>query len=375
MSEEVMTNSDDLDWDNNNFQKLRLKMLNGKWDKPGCDNCRMKEEIGAQSQRQNWLKNTIKKFPKDAYDNPQIKGNTVRHLFLNFNNVCNFKCRMCSPRYSNSLIPERKKLVDEHVLPHYEWTPELYKNINNTVKFLEANKHKLKDIRSIWITGGEPFIDKTIWQVLDILNEYANPSQISMSITNNGSRVTVDDLKKFSHFKQIHFDLSMDTPGPMFEYMRSAGVFTWEQFDKFVTELAEYRKDNEDWLLVSLNSTFQIYNATMLKELHEYTYEKLGPGHVNCRVLMGPRYFKASCAPDSVKELGTKKAQELLTYDWLEPDERSMINDCIKMLNTERNENYWEVFKKMCIAQDKYRGVHLKDYDPLLAREIYDDIT
>ena len=59
---------------------------------------------------------------------------------------------------------------------------------------LETNKHRLKDITSIWITGGEPFIDKTMFTVRDILYEYAIKEQIMMSITTNGSRCLIDDI-------------------------------------------------------------------------------------------------------------------------------------------------------------------------------------
>ena len=51
MSEEVMSNYDEMDWNNPEFQRLRKSMLDGKWDSPGCDNCQIKESIGMKSQR------------------------------------------------------------------------------------------------------------------------------------------------------------------------------------------------------------------------------------------------------------------------------------------------------------------------------------
>lgn len=387
MSEEVMSNSDEMDWDNPEFQRLRKSMLDGKWDSPGCDNCRMKEEVGAQSQRQNWLKNTIRKFPDGTYDNPQLTNNTVRHLFLNFNNVCNFKCRMCSPRYSNSLIPEHNQIVKDARQPNGTWIkPELkglsfeeqkegtkHKNINNVIKFLETNRHRLKDITSIWITGGEPFIDNTMFKVRDILYEYANPEQIRMSITTNGSRCSVEDISTFDKFKQIHFDLSVDSVGPMFEYMRSAGIYTWEEMHTFINELAEFREKNKDWLLVSLNSTYQLYNAHLIKEFFEYTHNMLGPEHVNMRVLVGPKKlgFQARNTPQHIKDIANKEIETLLGYSWLGDDERAMINDCKKMLNHDIIEHEWEAFKSFCKAQDNYRKVHLNEYHPMLSKEVY----
>jgi len=370
MSEEIMSNAQNLDWDSPEFQRLRQSMLDGKWDSPGCDNCRMKEETGAKSQRQNWLTAQKRHFVDGAYDEPKISGNTVRHLFLNFNNVCNFKCRMCSPRYSNSLIAEHRHLHNTS-MPKLRFDEEQYKNINNVLNFLEFNRDRLKDVTSIWVTGGEPFIDDTMWKVVDMLNEYAIPEQISMSITTNGSRIGVDQLDVFNNFKQIHFDLSMDTPGPMFEYMRSAGLYSWEEIDKFVDELAEYRKQNMDWLLVSLNSSYQIYNATRLKELYEYTYDKLGENHVNHRLVIGPRHFQARHAPQEIKEIANGKIDELLTARWLDDHDIRMIEDARKMLNRPAELEQWQMFITQCKGQDKFRGVDLRDYDSVLGKAVY----
>ena len=376
MSEEVMSN--ELDWDSPDFQNLRQSMLDGKWDEPGCSNCKMKEDTGVKSQRQNWLsENTQKRFPPGSYNNPKLTDNTVRHLFLNFNNVCNFKCRMCSPRYSNSLIPEHKHISTTNpYLTGLKFEEHQHKNINNVVKFLETNKHRLENITSIWITGGEPFIDNTMYKVRDILYEYAKPEQIRMSITTNGSRCSIEDIATFNKFKQIHFDLSLDSVGPMFEYMRSAGVYTWNEMDSFIGELGEFREKNKDWLLVSLNSTYQLYNAHLIKEFFEYTYNRLGAGHVNMRVLVGPQKlgFQARNTPQHIKDTTNLLIDDLLKYDWLEEGDLQIINDCKTMLNKEINETHWKYFKLFCKAQDEFRDVHLKDYHPELAKEIYDGL-
>ena len=379
MSEEMMSNAQDLDWDSPDFQALRKSMLDGKWDEPGCGNCMMKEEAGVRSQRQNWLRpgHYEKRFPEGVYDNPKLTDNTVRHLFLNFNNVCNFKCRMCSPRYSNSLIPEHKHISTTNPdLTGLKFDEEQHKNINNVVKFLEVNRHRLKDITSIWVTGGEPFIDKTMFKVRDILYEYAKPEQIRMSITTNGSRCSIEELATFNRFKQIHFDLSVDSVGPMFEYMRSAGIFTWDQMNTFIGELAEFQQKNKSWLHVSLNSTYQLYNSHLIKEFFDYTYKHLGPGHVNMRVLVGPQKlgFQARNTPVEIKQYANEQIEELRKYDWLEEDDHSIIDDCHKMLNRSIDETYWHYFKIYCKAQDDFRNVHLKDYHPDLAKEVYNGL-
>lgn len=373
MSETVMSNSDEMDWNNTEFQRLRQSMLDGNWDKPGCDSCRDKEELGVKSQRQNWLAaNHLRKFnfTDEAFNSPSLTDNVIRHLFLNFNNVCNFKCRMCSPRYSNSLIPEFKELSSD--IEKILFEEDKYKNINNVLKFIESNKDNLKDLTSIWVTGGEPFIDGTFWKVLDILNEYADPSKIHMTITTNGSRTTIEDVDKFKHFKQIHWDLSMDMPGPMFEYLRSAGVFTWDQMHNFVQDLSRYVKDNSDWLMVSLNSSYQLYNAHKLYEFFTYIHDMFGDFYsINNRILTGPRWFQARHFPEELKPIANKNIEKLLQEKWIDDSDIRMINDCKQMLNKDFEEDQWKIFVAQCKGQDKFRGVDLRDYDPILGKAVY----
>jgi sulfatase maturation enzyme AslB (radical SAM superfamily) len=376
MSEEDMTERgagvDSFDWDNEKFQKLRSGMLSGTWDQPGCDNCKMKEDSQVGSQRQNWLVNKLKDFPAGTFDNPQLTNNTVRHLFLNFNNVCNFKCRMCSPRYSNSLIPEHRHLVESGNLPALRYNEDQHKNINPVIPFLLANKHRLKGITSIWVTGGEPFIDNTMWKVRDILNEFAVPEQIRMTITTNGSRTDFDKLQTFENFKHIHFDLSMDTPGDMFEYMRSAGVFTWQQFDQSVIQLMDFQKQNSSWMHTSINSSYQLYNARHLHSFFQYVKERTGSySTANLRVLVGPKWFQSRHAPDSIKQLARSDIQQLMSIPDLPTDVHGIISDCARMLNQDSDPHYWRIFKTMCKEQDAYRGVHLSDYDQILSNEVY----
>ena len=70
-----------------------------------------KEQQGNISQRQKWLQRNPQDFKNtQGFINPKTTGNPVNHLFINYSNICNFKCRMCGPDYSNSLIPEHKHL-------------------------------------------------------------------------------------------------------------------------------------------------------------------------------------------------------------------------------------------------------------------------
>ena len=381
MSDQLMSN--DLDWDNQEFQDLRQSMLDGKWDWPGCRNCKLKEEIGIKSQRQNWLNGPVReKFVKDAYDNPKLTGNKIRHLFLNFNNICNFKCRMCSPKYSNSLIPERNhlnKTLDKQLKNLLALAPEhqdRVKNINDVESFLEKHKDNLKDLTQIWITGGEPFIGDTLWKVRDLLYNYAKPENIYMTITTNGSKVDVDKLQSLDRFKMINLDLSIDAVGPMFEYMRSAGLFTWSEMQNRINEICDFNFKNNSWFKFAINSSYQIYNALTLKEFYTYirNTEKEYDFHItrNQRVLIGPEYLQARHLPRVLKEITKAEIEELLQDRTLTNVDVKNINDCKNMLEKPQDKDMWKAFKLVCKEQDTYRKMHLKDYSTRLSKFIYD---
>jgi len=381
MSDQLMSN--DLDWDNQAFQDLRQSMLDGKWDWPGCRNCKVKEEMGIKSQRQNWLYGPVKnKFVKNAYDNPKLTGNKIRHLFLNFNNICNFKCRMCSPKYSNSLIPERKHLA-KTLLPAtaeaIQQPPEheeRHKNINDVESFLEKHKDNLKDITQIWITGGEPFIGETLWKVRDLLYKYAKPENIYMTITTNGSKVDVDKLQSLDRFKIVNLDLSIDAVGPMFEYMRSAKLFTWKEMETRIHEICKFNYANSNWMKFAINSSYQIYNALTLKDFYMYIC-KLEENYGfkitrNQRVLVGPEYLQARHLPQPLKEIAKAEIEELLQDKTLTNIDIKNIKDCEQMLQETILDDRWKIFKEVCIKQDEYRKMSLKEYFPKLSDFVYD---
>ena len=97
-------------WDNEKFQELRQAQLNGQWLK-GCDNCRIKEEKGVVSKRQHWMTLDVFKDVWDRVDWQKKTNNKIYHLDIAFNNLCNFKCKMCSSAYSNAWIGDENKLI------------------------------------------------------------------------------------------------------------------------------------------------------------------------------------------------------------------------------------------------------------------------
>ena len=100
-------------------KQLRLDMLNGKWH-TNCKRCKDEEDSGMRSMRllyeSRWVDNKQFTF-EDAQKitNPETgelsEDHTPFYYDIQLGNLCNLKCRICSPIVSSSWIPDYMKMM------------------------------------------------------------------------------------------------------------------------------------------------------------------------------------------------------------------------------------------------------------------------
>ena len=355
-------------YDSAEMQQLRQNMLDGVWDKEGCMSCWKKEEQGNISQRQKWLQRNPKDFKsQEGFNNPQLTGNPINHMFINYSNICNFKCRMCGPNYSNSLIPEHKHLHSIGLGKQVK--VETIKNRNFINNYLKETPNSLDNVNSIWITGGEPLMDDSCYDLIDILDDYNKAFDTDMVITTNGSKVDLDKLQKFESLKHFELDLSLDAPNNMFEYMRSAGVFTWEQMSKLIDDLTHFKKENSSWFHMCFNSSIQAYNFDTVLEFDKLCRDAGALN--NSRMLVFPEHFRLDVLPLEMRKAELNKIKD---YTVIESDprfKRTHADICKNMLQEQANKLTIAKFKEFTMAQDAYRNMHLQEYHTQLAEFVY----
>ena len=359
-------------YDSEQMKKLRQDMLDGKWDVKGCETCYKKEQHGNISQRQKWLMRNQNDFKsQEGYNNPQVTGNPVNHMFINYSNICNFKCRMCNPLYSNSLIPEFKHLRSLNVVDGYSLDPNSTKNINSTNSYLKNNPSKLDSVTSIWITGGEPFMDNSVYDLMDILDENDRSFETDMVVTTNGSKVDLNKLQRFETLETFELDVSMDAPNNMFEYMRSAGIFNWEDMQKLLDELKYFQEINSSWFRMSFNSSIQAYNFDTILAFDKLCIEHSASN--NSRQLLNPREFRTDVIPLEIRQ---KEFFSLENYEVADITSSKRLRRTIEdaCLNLEKPQADIEIVKKFVrrtIETDKYRNMYLYDYHKELGDWVY----
>jgi len=264
---------------NTHEKKLERKMmLEGK--KPeGCQYCWNIEAMGPDYISDRHIRNssifTEERFEQTA-KGPWDQNINPEYLEINFGNECNFKCGYCHPKYSTSFYKEIEKFgpvtnVKNHrcdidwmklyqreeenpyVDAFWEWWPELRKTLN-----------------IMRVTGGEPTLHKSTWQLLDKIEEEPMP-WLELNINSNLGTKTVlierlaDKVKKLVEENKIQsFKLftSMDTWGERAEYIRTGlDLELWEQnFHTYV------QHSNSP---ITFMITFNIFSVTSFKSLLE----------------------------------------------------------------------------------------------------------
>ena len=192
------------------YQQMRKDMLNNI-PIPGCSKCYRNDKLGLESGRK-FHNRTIS--ISDIY-NPQIQT-----LELTFGNKCNMRCITCSLAQSSSWYEQHKEI---YALFNNgkELVAEQYQNFDVDIDSIVS-----LDLQEIKILGGEPFLDKRYFQVLDKLS----PDCKVMMVTNNSIAPTKEQLKILSKFKHVSLHFSIDGVGEVGEFVRTGlNMKRWER--------------------------------------------------------------------------------------------------------------------------------------------------
>ena len=164
-------------------KKERAKMLIG--EKPaGCKYCWNVEALGADHISDRMIRNESIYKPeriKEILDNPWNFDVNPEYVEIAFSNECNFKCGYCHPMASSSFHAEIKKFgpyttVKNHALD-VDWFTPIPEDDNPYIKaWWEWWPELSKTLNILRITGGEPLMHKSTWNLFDRLREEPRPN-------------------------------------------------------------------------------------------------------------------------------------------------------------------------------------------------------
>lgn len=285
----------DILWNDQKFRILRQAFLDGKQPKE-CQSCWDEEEAGLRSFRTSWAKD--KGVNLAGVDFDSVYAQTPRSLDLKLNNVCNLKCRICSPQASSTFLKEYQKRYDIKIIEGSYWLSNKIIGTSNEDVFIDW----VNGLNHLEITGGEPFASPENNKLIEFIVNSGKAKNISVVINTNGTLYNKNIMGLLMNFKHVTIVLSIDDLHHRFEYERYPAQ--WETVNNTFNHMIELRQDNNNLSLV-LGPTISIFNVYFLPEYLEWTEERNVNMYYN--FLHYPSSHSIKNLPNSLKDIVLKR--------------------------------------------------------------------
>jgi organic radical activating enzyme len=257
-------------------KKQRKEMLNaGK--PPGCNYCWKIEAMGKDYISDRHIKTASIYNPerlKEIEENGFNYDINPEYIEISFSNECNFKCGYCHPKASSRYWNE----IKEH--GPYETSTDHRQDIDWFNVFHREDDNPYVDAWWKWwpevsktlnilrITGGEPLMHKSTWELFERLDKDPKPHiQIELN-SNLGVKsalveklvAKITKLRKENKIKSFKLYTSIDTWTKRAEYTRTGlDIELWEKN-------LDYYLSNTGWP-VTFMITFNLFSVTSFDTL------------------------------------------------------------------------------------------------------------
>lgn len=344
-------------WNNDNYKQLRREMIDGL-EPEACKPCYDSERLGLFSKRLR--ENDDWKQYHNLMDS-EIAPLKIRHLDVRFDNVCNYKCRYCSPWLSHSWY-------NDYIKMNIPVRTEQAINVNGSELYNIIHDNIIDDLEHVFFCGGEPLIMDEHLLLLKELDKRKKYDTRLLYITNL-SRLSykgTDYIELWNKFNDVNIHCSIDITGSKLEYIRHGSK--WATVQKNLKILF----DNKAKLKPKIGITVSMYNASSIIE----TVETLvATGYINyddiaLHVVNKPEIYSPRILPKEIKDKITLEVNQFLTKNELPEFFRSRYIYFINHMNSvDLYDTYKQEFSEMTKKLDEIRGesfhetfTELKDY-------------
>lgn len=345
-----------------------------------CSRCWVQEDNGGMSYRQNFNQ----KFVFDEGRPPPTEV-AIEYIEMTLGNKCNIQCRMCNPWSSSMWLDDIDKNPE---IDHWKSWYDVLRGDKwyDHERFDEVFESVLPTVKHINFLGGEPLFNEKYYEIMDRVIASGRAHEISIQFNTNGLAIQNKSRDVWKQLKKVEFNLSMDGVGRVNEYVRWPGKFAkWERnmqkLQQWRTEIdrATIYTPNEgkiwDQWVFQLHSTLSSLTWLDMPNVIRYAskfpqHSGLGPFVIQ---VTQPDHMDAVHLPDEIKQTGMLAIQQAISEVRSEFDPNNSNNWdnlsnieslCQHVVNTPRNQYYWEDFIRETNKMDRIRGENILEVIP-----------
>jgi MoaA/NifB/PqqE/SkfB family radical SAM enzyme len=348
------------------FQKVRDTLGSGKRHHK-CGWCFEEEDAGRKSKRQR---------DNDKYIDWLHKGNApfngLAKVELNLGNTCNLKCRTCGEHSSSTWMEESYDVYEHKRYSTYKLfansMKKYHQHYDDESPFWDDLENNLSTIKQFDFYGGEPFMSKKMWRILEVAVEKGYAKDIEVHYATNGTQWPAEKVEIFQHFRHVHLSFSIDGIEEQFEYMRYPAQ--WSEVKENMIKAVELNKRFNNLYLgwcITL-SNLNISGLPRLLKEHSKHFTEFGP-YLN--LVHGPRHFNLGQLPPDIKQYVVDLLESIprehtdgYMYDYHLPGIVNFIKNGVATKGT------WDKFKQVTKTHDEYRKQNFADVFPEYAKAI-----
>jgi hypothetical protein len=339
------------------MEKLRTQFKNG--ERPdGCSNCWAEEDAGKTSKRMN----SIYKMQTSLNNWTTSSEPSLKFIDFKLGNVCNLKCRICGSWSSSKWAQEE---IDYEIEKGGD-NPLAKKQLKDGgwpkrhPKFFEDVKEDLADAEYFEFTGGEPFMIKNHFKILEHCVEKGYAKKQDIHYNTNGTQLPPREIfDLWKHFKRVEIAFSIDDVGEPFEYQRHPA--NWKEVNHNLNQFKIYQTANMEFQICS---TINIFNIFSLAKLLLWV-RNFDPKFFYVNTCFDPDIFNIQTLPKQIKNIVNSRYSDLKDFAGTLRYMNSADRDT-EEIRAQR--------KERILLADRYRKENFGDVFPLLnnVMRIYD---
>ena len=303
------------------MRKLRQEFIDRKQPQT-CRKCWREERSGRTSKRMHTLDRLKHMIPTIDWT---IDAQPLMFLDLKLGNICNLKCRICGSWSSSTFATEELNNLtaadDRKANHHYQmlrqgaWPRE---NPNFWAEIDQVVDH----IQYIEFTGGEPFMIREHFDMLQGLVNRGIAGGIEIHYNTNGTQYPEGAEKIWSHFKTVEIAFSIDDVGARFEYQRTNAV--WEEVEANIAKFKLLR-DQHSNIRLQVCATVNVFNVYYLETLADWIAVQ-GFDFVYWNMMHEAYYFSISTLPETAKQAVTDQLRNAQVDDQTKAEFNRIVN-------------------------------------------------